>query len=665
MRLASFRTILTLALVFGTASFVTPPSRAQTPSALPSWFTVIEGGLPKADRLNSQTQFWGPVDIVQPSGWSGRLGFGQKNVSMGVFDTWGIYGSHSVVRRNIDDTSSAYSCNFYPCGTTFENYQAKSDTKRTAIDLELGSTLARGQSVFTNATQNSTSYLKSLLGLRATRYDQQNEFSDTTRFVDVTGFSYPFPMSTYSARESFRFQGAGPRIGGEARVGLSETLFLDARATAAVLYGRHTYDLSNFNFNGPGTTTYATSNNGWVTNFETSAALTYAPWGARFATISLGGRYDAWFAQRHLNSALATSSFSGAPPFQFVVPSQNKLTRTFEPFARLEIPLNGGTNEITVPMTAPRQAPGSARTFVTADGGLPKSDTLNQQSNAAWLKDDRTQPSGWSGRVGFGQTNVALGPLDYWGAFGSVSDVRRNRSDTTGYTCILFSCSQTDKATAESTSKRITLDLESGVTVARGIAAFSQNDEQSVSYVRALFGVRGTRFDQKNDYFYNSIYVDNGLPTNIQRIHNDEAFKFVGAGPSFGAAARLGITDKLFLDSRATLAALYGTHTYGSTAAVSGTNIYNYAYGSGFEKNGWVYNFNASAALTFAPSGVDGINISLGARQDSWWKQRNLGEFAGPVDGTNISFVRRAAQDKLVRSLEPFARVEIPLNVKN
>jgi hypothetical protein len=311
--------------------------------------------------------------------------------------------------------------------------------------------------------------------------------------------------------------------------------------------------------------------------------------------------------------------------------------------------------------------------FATIEGGLAAANRVNQQvPSNIWSSTDQVAPLGKAGRLGIGQTNATFGPFDYWGVFGSHSDIRHRDTEDFIYSC------NGSKSSADpciygvngwgSSARRSTLDLELGSTLARGPALFEANPKalNSPSHLRALIGVRGTIYEQ-NVTLNQSPQPDPFLsPAFVPSNHLFRA-KFTGTGPRVGADAKVALTDTFAFTTAASVAALYGTHRAANTGDIFGSGtipapIYDYSFGN----NGWVTNLEASAALAFSPFGSNGATFSIGARYDAWLGQRNLNAWSGPVVAGNRTYVFSwDTQNKSVRTLEPFLRVDVPLGGKN
>ena len=322
--------------VFGIAS----SSRAQQTVAAPSpqWFTTVEVGRPESNTLFSEALYWPDYDTRKPKGISGRVGIGQKNTSIGPFDYWGIFGRSSQTRSNITEFFDKPGSRV---GNYLGTYAWNGITRRTVLDFEAGGTLVRGNNLVTASKSADASYIRAIVGIRASKFDQATHYD----YSSLGPYFLTGAPISYTAGHTFRFSGVGPRIGLQTRIGLTDTIAIVSEGSVAAVYGKQDlkYQDGVIRPGTPGGPFFPLEAgpelNGWVRNIEFSAAIQLTPWGADGASISVGVRNDVWARQRNTEFWSGPVNVAGST-ITFATPAFHTMARTFEPFLAVNLPLS-------------------------------------------------------------------------------------------------------------------------------------------------------------------------------------------------------------------------------------------------------------------------------------------------------------------------------------
>ena len=268
---------------------------------------------------------------------------------------------------------------------------------------------------------------------------------------------------------------------------------------------------------------------------------------------------------------------------------------------------------------------------------LPAGELFNIRTDLE-LGSDRC---GWSGRVGFGQHSVSIGPswLDYWGLFVRHSEIPTDRTganliaDITYYG-VLYP-NYAGPVRGESNEKQTVIDFEVGRDIGLGEEGATARVYGGARYARfeANNNVSGTQTGPSGFWYYS--------------ISADTRAQFHGAGPRIGLEFSVPLSPPLTLVLGGSASALFGKQESTIDAQVFSSFFGNSTSTSlAVSENDWVGNVEGEAAIKFKPFGPQGGNLAIGVRAEAWFDQ-----FRGPN-----------GQDLDRYDWGPFIRFNISLN---
>ena len=307
-----------------------------------------------------------------------------------------------------------------------------------------------------------------------------------------------------------------------------------------------------------------------------------------------------------------------------------------------------------------------AQTSVSVEGGIPCPFGDQQKiagthvfyyglySHATTNKLGTANCGGWTGRVGLMQekSGTFLG-LDYWGIFvrhsEHTSSAFSGSKATTFYGGAYQALLGTDGRYKED---RTVVDFEVGKDIGIGSAA----------NLRAIAGLRYARQSSRTSLGTTTFDSYLGITTSTSvRINNS----FEGLGPRLGLVAELPISSGIRLRLGGSGSILWGDHS--SSGNVSGscaptcTNPTSLALN---QSNGSVTNLEGEAAGVFAMPNLNGAELSLGERGETWYQiggpsQISLQTTAGTALTVSTAVGAAGSLDR--NEWGPFLRLKVPL----
>ncbi len=274
---------------------------------------------------------------------------------------------------------------------------------------------------------------------------------------------------------------------------------------------------------------------------------------------------------------------------------------------------------------------------------------------------------GWNGRIGLAQAKPgAFLGLDYWGVFLRRSELHHaSFSDGVGITPSLVITDDGVRTQGITSEDRTVVDFEVGKDLGIG----------SGTNLRAIAGLRYARQHSRLGFGATTNEGNYGAVASTS-IRLNRTFE--GLGPRLGLTARLPITSSIGLSLGGSGSVLWGDHSLSGTAidacTVAAPNACSSMTSLGLtQSSGSVTNLEGEAAVVFAIPSLNGAELSLGVRAESWFGISGpshvglLTNTVGPLNAAGVLPVSTAAG--AAGSLDrhewgPFLRLTVPLSAK-
>ena len=321
--------VVALALFAGLSA----PANAQVVNGI-----TIEGGAacPFGENGSVSTSiqyYYAPKLVASTSaigqnscGWTGRAGFTHEGRGQFLFglDYWGMFIRHSDLgsRRFHSSASQSGTYVFTPF-TVSNTIDGRVRDNRTVVDFEVGQDLGIGGPV---------SKLRLTGGLRYAHYRGKVDGSGAYAYVS----NYVSSKARFDFEAKTKFDGIGPRIGFDARLPLTPGVSFVMDGWGSILWGSSTSEtsLTGKNFI---VTSSAQGGSSFVKNLEGSAGLAFS---LGKAELVAGARIEAWFDEPTVKKLSVGYNNSGGINTLSGTFGGTADHHNFEPFVRLNIPLN-------------------------------------------------------------------------------------------------------------------------------------------------------------------------------------------------------------------------------------------------------------------------------------------------------------------------------------
>jgi hypothetical protein len=261
-----------LTTVSAAALVLVASGQAEAQNASPIWWLSVEGqyGWADGDAIDGFDQ----LSISGEEFAAGRLHLGGRLVGPWTAAIGLRYSKMNKERDSAGGYSSfntGYSYEYQESNPQYSSFDAQGEYKEDhmVVDLEIGRDVGLGGSA----------QARIFGGVRFAKFDGEGKLS--SNYVRSSNYSQFGGGSRIETDQ--RFSGAGPRIGIDARIPLTNNLRADVSVAGSALYGRRKIDVRDTLYS---EFSQSESKNTIIPNVEASVALTYLL--GSNASISLG-----------------------------------------------------------------------------------------------------------------------------------------------------------------------------------------------------------------------------------------------------------------------------------------------------------------------------------------------------------------------------------------